>query len=103
LHYYSLQSHYNLANLYIETHKYEEALKELHVCVKLQPSNAWVHNNLGVVFQQREYYEEAEEEFLRALNLEPANKTFENNLAMIRQHMRKKPVRALGAPIPGHS
>ena len=85
INFYSFPAHYNLANVLIDQHKNEDALKELKACLKLQPRNAWVHNNLGVIYQKRNYLEEAEEEFVRALRLDPANKTFEQNLALLRE------------------
>ncbi len=96
LNFYSLSGHYNLANLYIKQERLNEALTQLRICMKIKPSNAWVHNNLGVIYQKRNYLEEAEEEFVKALNLEPANKAFESNLYLVRNQLRKKPVRATG-------
>ncbi len=88
--YYCFEAHYNLANVYIDELKPEEAIKEFKVCLKLQPHNALVHNNMGVIFLQKKYVEEAVQEFHRAANLEPANKTFSGNLVLSQKMLNKK-------------
>ncbi|MBZ0186093.1 MAG: tetratricopeptide repeat protein, partial [Candidatus Obscuribacterales bacterium] len=87
------------ANVLIDQGDLENALKELKICVKLEPSNAWVHNNLGVLYQRRNYLEEAEEQFLRAITLEPANRAFERNLELLREHKQTKSVQADAADL----
>lgn len=88
--YYSFEAHYNLANVYLDQQKPEDAIKEYKVCLKLQPTNAHVHNNMGVIFLQKKYVDEAVQEFRKAANLEPANKTFSTNLVLAQKMLNKR-------------
>lgn len=86
--FYSFEAHYNLANVYLDQKKYEEALKEYKICQKLKPGNAMVHNNMGVIFLEKKYVEDAINEFKRAANLEPANKLFSKNLSVAQKILK---------------
>lgn len=88
--YHCFEAHYNLANVYIDSQRPEEAIKEFKVCLRMQPQNALVHNNLGVIFLQNKYPEDALLEFRKAANLEPANKTFSANLVLAQKALNKK-------------
>ncbi|GEM_PF-2598554 len=87
--FYSFPAHYDLANVLVKQGRFEEALKEYKVCLKLKPKDAMVHNNMGVIYQRRQYLEEAEEEFRRAAQLQPSNKIFQTNLGLVRQQLKK--------------
>lgn len=88
--FYCFEAHYNLANVYMDQAKPEEAIKEYKVCLKLQPGNAHVHNNMGVIFLHKKYVDEAVQEFRKAANLEPANKTFSTNLVLAQKMLNKR-------------
>lgn len=87
--YYCFEAHFNLANVYLDQQKAEDAIKEYKTCLKLQPHNALVHNNMGVIFLQKKYVDEAVHEFRKAANLEPANKTFSGNLVLAQKMLKK--------------
>ena len=70
--YHCFEAHYNLANVYMDQQKMEDAIKEYKVCLKLQPGNGHVHNNMGVFFLQNEYVDAAVHPFGLASYLQPA-------------------------------
>lgn len=75
--------HNNLGIAYDKIGRYEEAIKELHEALRLEPCYAEVHNNLAVTFGKMERYEEAINEFQEAIRLNPGYAEAHSNLGCI--------------------
>lgn len=64
------QNHHALGLQYYREKKYDEALKELDLAVKLQPGNATIANNMGFTLYKMSRYEDSINWFKKAINLD---------------------------------
>src|SRR5262249_40394054 len=64
------QNHHALGLQYYREKKYDEALKELALAVKLQPGNATTANNMGFTLYKPSRYEGSIYWFKKAINLD---------------------------------
>jgi Flp pilus assembly protein TadD len=59
----------------------DEAIKEFHKAIELDPGSAHAHDNLATVYSEKKLWREALQEYLTALRLEPDSATAHYNLA----------------------
>ncbi|MEC9465004.1 MAG: tetratricopeptide repeat protein, partial [Myxococcota bacterium] len=60
---------------------YEEAIREFHKAIELDPNSAHAHDNLGTVLAEKGLLLEALEEFVKATQLDPTSATTHHYLA----------------------
>ncbi len=75
--------HYRLANTSFYEHNIPGALRELTLCLKLDPKHADAHHLMGMIFFGRREYSESENHFRTALDLRPAFHEARNNLGAV--------------------
>ncbi|MEN8253445.1 MAG: tetratricopeptide repeat protein [Patescibacteria group bacterium] len=66
-----IQTHINLAQLYVANSKYEKAIVQLEKAAKIKPNTHSIYHNLGVAYVEIENYEKAEKYFLKAYKINP--------------------------------
>lgn len=65
------RAHNNLGVLYKNQERYDEAVRELQLAIRLKPDDADKYNNLGAVFLKLGFYERAIEQFKSAVKIQP--------------------------------
>ena len=63
--------HYNLANLFQQTGRFDDAIREYHETIRLSPQMALAHYNLGSTLLQMGRLPEAEAAFNDAIRIDP--------------------------------
>ncbi len=77
-------SHKNIAKIYIQDHKYTEALRELELAEKTDRCDAEIYNLFGLVYMAKKEYPRAERYFKKALQLRPDYSEAYNNLGSLK-------------------
>lgn len=77
----TLNNHLNLANLYAKQGRYEDAVRELHATLAIEPSYAKAYNNLGYVYAQMGQFNEAMKAYQAGLKVNPTMWEIHDNLA----------------------
>ena len=72
--------HYNLALLYGDRRRYEEAVFELKKALRINPSYLFARINLGVLVEDQERWKEARREYRRILQITPEDEHFRKRL-----------------------
>jgi Flp pilus assembly protein TadD len=86
----SARAHYNLGSAWMEERgNPDRALWQLQQALRLDPTDAKVHNNLGVVCRARGDWAEAARHFRDALRMDPANARTHNNLGVALLNQRE--------------
>lgn len=68
----SLQGHQNMAQLYLEENRVEEARREVEVAFDIYKEHAPLLNLIGIIAYRDENYDLAETAFLKAIELRPS-------------------------------
>ncbi len=76
------------ASLYLEG-KFAEAESEYRKAVKLDPTNATLHNMLGAILKEQKRYNEAEKEYLKAVKIEPTKAEWLSDLGQMLEMQKK--------------
>lgn len=76
-------AHNNLAALYLEAGRLEEAIPHIRRALEISPFDAQANGNMGAAFTMQQNHEEAERYLRRALEVEPSNVSFQVHLATI--------------------
>jgi cytochrome c-type biogenesis protein CcmH/NrfG len=63
--------HYNLANKYLNTERYEQAVEKFQDAINIYPYDPDFYTNLGVALRKLERYTDAEQAFKEATKLSP--------------------------------
>jgi tetratricopeptide (TPR) repeat protein len=63
--------HYNLALLYSDRRRYEEAVSELKKALRINPNYLLARINLGVLYEDQKKWNEARREYRRILEITP--------------------------------
>ena len=71
----------NLGAAATAAQRYDQALADYDVSIKLKPNSPWPHNNRGVVYAKRGQFAEAIQSYGEALRLQPADPSTLNNRA----------------------
>ena len=66
----------NLALIYTDTGKHEEAHSLLKRALEINPNDAWIHFSLGYHYRYIGFLEESEKEIEKALSIDPQNPRF---------------------------
>jgi tetratricopeptide (TPR) repeat protein len=74
---------YLLGNAYIELQRYDEAIAEYRISIRLNDKHSKVYNNLGIAFYNKGNVIEAKQAFAKAKALDPKSKEAIHNLDMI--------------------
>jgi tetratricopeptide (TPR) repeat protein len=91
-----VESHANLANVYIGLTRYDDALKQIDELLKQVPNNANAYSMKGVIYQTKEDLASAKDNYERALKVDPNSFVAANNLAYILAEQGKDLEVALG-------
>jgi len=83
-------AHNNLAAIYLETGRVEEALPHIRRALEIYPLYAQAHGNMGAALFMQNKYEEAEQYLVKALRIDPANTEFQIHLATIMANTGKE-------------
>jgi Flp pilus assembly protein TadD len=70
-----------LANTCLEIGRFDEAIAEFLIALRLSPNNAEAHNNLGIAYANKGLMNEAIKHFEIAVKLSPERSDFRSNLA----------------------
>lgn len=73
------RAHTDLGAVYFQQKKYEIALEEFNLAIKIMPDFALAYNGLGLVNSQLDKNTEADANFKKAIELEPDNSESRNN------------------------
>jgi tetratricopeptide (TPR) repeat protein len=74
---------YNLALLYSDRKRYEEAAFELKKALRINPGYLFARINLGVLYEDQERWKEARREYRKILQVTPEDKHIRNRLERI--------------------
>jgi|GEM_PF-785297 len=83
------QSHYNLANTYVQLGLREKAKESYLMSIALDPNYSEAHNNLAKMYGEEGKYEAAIEEVKIALKLNPYNAPAYNNLGVCLNQLKR--------------
>jgi tetratricopeptide (TPR) repeat protein len=78
------QPRIDLANLYFDAERYDDAIAWYVAALKLAPDNVDVHTDLGVCYYYTNHADEALEQFDRSLKLNPKHAKTLLNLGIVR-------------------
>jgi tetratricopeptide (TPR) repeat protein len=73
----------NIAKIYSEANRWEEARIYLEKSIKLNPGDAETFNRMGIYFANKEQFDEAEKYFLKSLELAPYSVPTVKNLSRL--------------------
>jgi tetratricopeptide (TPR) repeat protein len=74
------RTHNNLGVAYRDQGRFNEAINEHQIALKLKPDYVDAHNNLGVAYAKQGRIDEAIKEYMTALKISPENARVHNNL-----------------------
>lgn len=86
----SVRGHYNLGLVYAEQGKFDHAIGEFEITIKLQPSHVNAHNNLGNAYYEEGRIDEAIKEYLAVLKSKPDHIEARNNLGVAIEALKEK-------------
>ena len=75
--------HYNLALLYSDRKRYEEAVLELKKALRINPNYLFARINLGVLYEDQKRWKEARREYGKILRTTPDDKHIRKRLERI--------------------
>lgn len=75
--------HGNLGDAYEERGRYEAAIQEYLLVLKLEPNNIKAYNNLGIAYKNLGHLDEAIESYQRVLKLDPGFAMAHSNLGTV--------------------
>ncbi len=75
--------HGSLGNVYFEQQRFDEAIKEYMIAIKLKPDSPEAHNSLGLVYFDQQRFEDAIKEYMIAIKLKPDSSEAHNNLGLV--------------------
>jgi hypothetical protein len=81
---------YMLGNAYIELQRYDEAIAEYLISIRLNDRHSKVYNNLGIAFYNKGNVIEARQAFIRASIIDPNSKEAIHNLDMIEKMIEQR-------------
>jgi Flp pilus assembly protein TadD len=81
---------YMLGNSYMELQRYDEAIAEYLISIRLNDGHSKVYNNLGVAFYNKGNVMEARRAFLQASILDPNSKEAKHNLDRIEKTIKQR-------------
>jgi hypothetical protein len=81
---------YVLGNAYIELQRYDEAITEYLISVRLNDRQSMVYNNLGIAFYNKGNLVEAKHAFIKACIIDPNSKEAIHNLEMIEKMIKQR-------------
>lgn len=81
--------HNNLASVYIDKQRYEDARRELKLILQLDPTYGNAYSNLGLIYAKQEQWEEALKEFDQALLYSVNNDANFYNAGLMRVNLKK--------------
>ena len=85
-----LEVRYMLGNSYIELQRYDEAIAEYLISIRLNDRHSKVYNNLGVAFYNKGNVIEARQAFIKARIIDPNSKEAIHNLDMIEKMIKQR-------------
>jgi tetratricopeptide (TPR) repeat protein len=74
---------YELADVYANHARWEEAIKTYRAALDLEPLNADLHNCLGVAYEEAGQVEGAEQSYQQAIQIKPQDAMFHYNLGTL--------------------
>ncbi len=77
----TLNNHLNLGNMYAKQGNYEQAARELHMALAIEPNYTKAYNNLGYVYGQMGQLENAMKAYEAGLKINPRMWEIHDNLA----------------------
>ena len=89
--------HNNLGPLYFDEGKYDRAIEQYEIALRLEPDYDLAHNNLGNAYRMKGWTDKAIEQYEIALNLNPRFIDAHNNLglALLRAGHREEGIREI--------
>ncbi len=84
-----IESHYNVANVYMNNNRTDKAVEEYNKVLDLNPKFTSAINNLANIYFNRGDFEKAEEMYLRALKIKPESTEARYNLGAAYFRMKK--------------
>ncbi|HPA73105.1 MAG TPA: tetratricopeptide repeat protein, partial [Spirochaetota bacterium] len=79
----SFQAHFNLADAYRETKRYDDAIEEYRVALGIKPSDSKTHFFLGMAYRDRGNFADAARSFDRSLQIDGSQASAHEELGMI--------------------
>ncbi|MEA3342034.1 MAG: tetratricopeptide repeat protein, partial [Chloroflexota bacterium] len=77
--------HYDLASVYHDAGRWQEAIREYLTVIDLNPSNDAVYNDLGMIYEHLGDSAMAEDTYRQAIALDPQDATSYHNLGLFYQ------------------
>jgi tetratricopeptide (TPR) repeat protein len=81
---------YMLGNSYMELQRYDEAITEYLISIRLNDRQSMVYNNLGIAFYNNGNVIEARQAFIKATIIDPNSKEATHNLDMIEKMIKQR-------------
>ncbi|MBI3753365.1 MAG: tetratricopeptide repeat protein [Deltaproteobacteria bacterium] len=81
--------HNNLGNVYGDMRRYDDAVREYGIALKLKPFFPDAHNNMAVIYKREGRTNDALKEAVQAVSMIPDNPIYRNNLALVLIDMGK--------------
>jgi tetratricopeptide (TPR) repeat protein len=81
---------YMLGNAYLDLQRYDEAIREYLISVRLNDSQPKVYNNLGIAFYNKGDVINARQSFIKASMIDPNNREAIHNLDMMEKMIKQR-------------
>jgi len=81
--------HKQIAKIYLQNHRYSEALRELNWAIEADKCDPEIYNLLGLAYMGKKEYQKAEECFWQAIKLKPDYSEAYNNLGCLKMEQGK--------------
>jgi tetratricopeptide (TPR) repeat protein len=75
--------HNNLGVVYKDQERFEDALREFQIALRIEPNYFQAHYNLGIIYEKRKQFDEAIQEYQTTLKLKPSYARAHNNLGAV--------------------
>lgn len=81
----------NRAAAYTQTHKYDEAIRDCHKSIEVDPNYSKAYSRLGLAYYAQGNYSDAiEKGFKKALQLDPNNEHVKENIRVAEQKLKEE-------------
>lgn len=77
------EEHYNLGMIYGRQEKFNQAIQEYEMAVRLQPDHVMAHFKIALAYHSQDMLQKAEEKYLQVIEIFPRSALAYNNLGMI--------------------